>query len=84
MPKASTTSAHFDAPALLAEVHKQDLGLVVTTNHPAGFKRILYKAARDIGLKVRIFVSPRSASRLFLLKPHVAVEAAATEETPDE
>lgn len=65
MPKVE----HFDCEALLTHVHEQPLGLAVSTNHPAGFRRLLYLHMRQRPhLKVRMLQAPQSANMYYLVK----------------
>lgn len=69
MSKAPQTEAHFDAPALLAAVAAQDVGLRVTTNNPEGFRRIVYLAIRrELGPRCHIYRVPRYPDSFFLLR----------------
>lgn len=65
MPKVAE---NFDTAALLAEVHKADVGILVSTNNEQNFKQTLYKAARRLGLAVHIYRHPRLEGKLMLLK----------------
>ena len=69
---------HFDAPALLAEVHKQDVGLRVSSNDPANFRRILYETmdAQPM-LRCYIYADPTTPSAFYILKARL-------EEQPNE
>lgn len=59
---------HFDAEALLDEVAAQPHGLLITTNHPPGFKRLMYLAQRKRKDKsVLIASSPASANQFLLI-----------------
>lgn len=69
MPKAEP---HFDADALLREVHAQDIGLRISTNHPANFRQIMYKAAKRLGLRIFIYACPGAPNALLLLKKEPA------------
>lgn len=65
MPKAPE---HFDAPGLIAAVQQQDIGLMVTTNNPSGFRRILYSNLRKLGIDtISIFANPRSKFSFYLV-----------------
>ena len=80
MPKTAP-NPHFDVEALLAEVHKQDFGLHVSTNEPDGFKRILYSTMRaSPSLRCHIYASKISKRRFILLKARLESPAV----TPDE
>lgn len=60
---------HFDAAALVAAVHDQPLGLCVSTNHPAGFRRLLYLFMRNNpAKKLRILQAPDSPNKFYLVK----------------
>lgn len=78
MPKVPLA---FDADALIRDVHKQDIGLRITTNDPRICKATLYKRARALGLKLHIFSYPRRPNSFALLKakPNFAQQ----EEQPD-
>lgn len=72
MPK-QLESPHFDAEGLLREVHAQPIGLCVSTNHPATFKRLLYAASTRSGLVVKILQSPDSATAFLLVRGDIEV-----------
>jgi hypothetical protein len=60
---------HFDCEALLVHVHEQPIGLCVSTNQPAGFRRLLYLHMRQRPhLKTRILQSPKSPNAFYLVK----------------
>lgn len=81
MPKALP---HFDAPGLLAAVHQQDHGLIISTNDPTGFRRIAYAAGRaNPEHRIHIYADPRSRKRFFLLKARVASAAPLEDTTHD-
>lgn len=62
------TVEHFDVGGLLQQVYAQELGLVVSTNNPRGFKRVLYAhMARTQCPKVHIYQDRTSPNRLVLL-----------------
>lgn len=68
-------SLHFDADALLDEVHKQPIGLRISTNHPAGFRRILYQATRrNPARRVQVLQCPHSANSFLLVKPNIELK----------
>lgn len=69
MPKAEP---HFDAEALVRQVHEQDLGIRISTNHPANFRQIMYKAAQKTGLRLYIYTHPSAPNALLLLKKEPA------------
>ncbi len=76
MPKAEP---HFDAEGIVKAVHQQDVGLRVSTNDKVGFRRILYKAAAKLGLRVHIYTYPARPNSFALLKearPQLEQEAA--------
>jgi len=77
VPKAEP---HFDADALLRNVHQQDIGLRISTNHPANFRQIMYKAANRLGLRLHIYACPRAPNSLLLLKEEPANLPPAEEE----
>lgn len=82
MPKLPDPEPHFDRLALLQAVHAQDIGLRVTTNNAEGFKRIMYQAMREHGLRIHIYSDPIAASSFYLLKQPVAAAAAEEAEEP--
>lgn len=60
---------HFDAGALVQAVHDQPIGLCVSTNHPAGFRRLLYLHMRkQPAYRVRILQAPDSQNKFLLVK----------------
>ena len=60
---------HFDCEGLLQAVHQQPIGLCISTNHPAGFRRLLYLHMRQRpSLKVRILQGPQSPNSFYLVK----------------
>lgn len=60
---------HFDVAALLKAVHDQPIGLCCSTNHPPGFRRLIYLHMRaQPSLKVRILQAPDSANKFYLVK----------------
>lgn len=60
---------HFDCEALLKSVHDQPIGLAISTNHPAGFRRLLYLHMRKRPtLKCRILQGPQSTNMFYLVK----------------
>jgi hypothetical protein len=68
LPKA----AHFDADALADAVLAQPIGLRVSTNHPAGFRRLMYLVARrNPARRLQILQCPKSATAFLLVKPSV-------------
>ncbi len=79
MPKLPDPEPHFDRLALLQAVHAQDIGLRVTTNNSEGFKRIMYAAMREHGLRIHIYADPIAAQSFYLLKQPVAATAEAEE-----
>lgn len=69
MPKATP---HFDVGGLCEQVLEQDLGLVVSTNNPGGFRRTLYTHMRKHPEhKLHIYSTQDSPNRLMLLKQPV-------------
>jgi hypothetical protein len=61
---------HFDADALAEAVLQQPIGLRVSTNHPAGFRRLMYLAARrNPARRVQILQCPKSATSFLLVRP---------------
>lgn len=80
MPKAQP---HFDVGALLREVHKQDVGLSVSTNAPDGFLRIVYDYMRaQPSLRCHIYRVPTSP-QLFYITKDAAPAALALKEPVD-
>lgn len=72
---------HFDAGALADGVLKQPIGLRVVTNHPAGFRRLMYQEARrNPARRVQILQDPDSATAFLLVKPGIELK----KEKPDE
>lgn len=66
MPAASH---HFDVDALLDAVAQQDVGLVVSTNNPAGFQRLLYQHMRaKPSLRCHVYCAPDSKQKFWLCK----------------
>jgi hypothetical protein len=60
---------HFDCEALVNHVHDQPIGLCVSTNQPAGFRRLLYLHMRNRPhKKVRILQAPESPNAFYLVK----------------
>ena len=60
---------HFDVAALLSAVHDQPIGLCCSTNHPAGFRRLIYLHMREQPHhKVRILQAPDSPNKFYLVK----------------
>lgn len=77
MPK----QPHFDAEALADAVLAQPVGLRVSTNHPAGFRRLMYQVARqNPARRLRILQCPKSATAFLLIKPTVELP---NKESPD-
>jgi len=65
-------SPHFDAEALADAVLAQPIGLRISTNHPAGFRRLMYHAARrNPARRIQILQDPDSASAFLLVKPDI-------------
>lgn len=80
MPKAEP---HFDQEALLRFVSEQDIGLRVSTNDPAGFRRILYKEMREQpDLRCRILQCPKTPRAFLLMKTNILLPQGA-QELPD-
>lgn len=78
MPKAPE---HFDYAALAEQVLQQDLGLVITTNNPGGFRRVMYTYMRqNPSHRFVIDGDPAAPNRLFLLR-RAATELTETPET---
>lgn len=60
---------HFDCKALVELVHEQPIGLCISTNQPAGFRRLLYLHMRQCPQKkVRILQAPDSPNKFLLVK----------------
>lgn len=73
---------HFDAVALLEAVQNQPIGLRVSTNHPAGFRRLIYQASRrKPALRCQVLQCPRSANAFLLVPDRVDLNKVTTEET---
>jgi hypothetical protein len=65
----NTSSKHFDAVALLTHVAQQDVGLRVSTNDPANFRRILYETiSAQPMLRCYIYADPSTSQAFYLLK----------------
>jgi hypothetical protein len=80
MPK-TVPSPHFDVVALLTAVHQQDVGLRVSTNNPAGWRRILYEAMRaNPLLRCFIYADPRAASAFYIVKTAIPTATAIEED----
>jgi hypothetical protein len=76
---------HFDAEALLEAVLTQPIGLRVSTNHPAGFRRLIYQASRrKPALRCQVLQSPRSASEFLLVPDRVQLAKFNNEDSSDE
>lgn len=76
---------HFDAEAILEEVHKQPIGLRVSTNHPAGFRRLVYLASRrKPALRCQVLQCPHSVNAFLLVPDHVDLNKVNPEEEPGE
>lgn len=61
---------HFDCEALVRAVNSQPIGLRVSTNHPEGFRRVLYLHLRrnpQLG-RLHIIQCPKSANAFLLVK----------------
>lgn len=61
---------HFDCAALVKAVHDQPLGLCCSTNHPPGFRRLIYLFMKEHPNvpRVRILQSPDSPNAFYLVK----------------
>jgi hypothetical protein len=69
--------AHFDAGALADAVLEQPVGLRISTNHPAGFRRLMYhEARRNPARRIQILQDPKSATAFLLVKPTVEIKKA--------
>jgi hypothetical protein len=76
---------HFDAEALLVAVHAQPIGLRVSTNHPAGFRRLLYQASRrKPALRCQVLQCPRSANAFLLVPDRINLNKVNSEDEADE
>jgi hypothetical protein len=61
---------HFDAEGLAKAVYDQPIGLRVVSNHPQGFRQLLYKHNRaNPRLNVRILQAPNSKTAFLLVRP---------------
>jgi hypothetical protein len=73
----SSAKIHFDIEALLNDAIAQEIGLCITTNHPAGWLRIMYAHMRARpDQRVRIFKNPRSKTSFYLLNSNGVAEIA--------
>lgn len=60
---------HFDCGAICQAALDVPLGIHVSTNHPAGFRRIMYKHMRsNPEHKLSILQSPASPNRFMLVR----------------
>jgi hypothetical protein len=76
---------HFDVAALCDAVLEQPIGLRVSTNHPAGFRRLLYhEARRNPARRLQILQSPDSAVMFLLVKPAVDIATFKQEPSDDQ
>jgi len=76
---------HFDAEGLLAAVHAQPIGLRVSTNHPAGFRRLLYQASRrKPALRCQVLQCPHSANAFLLVANRVDLNKVNSEDESNE
>ena len=67
MPALET---HFDPAGICRQALEADLGIIVSTNNPAGFRRVMYKHMREVPAhKCSLRTDPESASRFFILRP---------------
>ena len=61
--------SHFDVAGLCAQVHEQDLGLLVSTNNPGGFRRLMYlHFKQQPSHTLHIYNDKTSPNRFLLLK----------------
>lgn len=68
--------SHFDVGALIDAVLEQPVGLRVSTNHPAGFRRLLYlEGRRNPARRLQILQDPKSATAFLLVKPSVDLDS---------
>lgn len=80
MPKAVP---HFDYAGLCLQALEQDLGLIIASNNPGGFRRVLYKHMRaEPAHRLHILEDPERPNTFFLLKasPEHLLESADVEE----
>lgn len=64
---------HFDPAAICAQALQQDHGIIVSTNNPAGFRRIMYAHMRKVPEhKLTLRTDPQSPSRFLLLRQQEA------------
>lgn len=76
---------HFDAEALLAAVLEQPIGLRVSTNHPAGFRRLIYQASRrKPSLRCQVLQCPHSTNAFLLVPDRVDLNRVNNEDEKDE
>jgi hypothetical protein len=76
---------HFDATSLLEAVQAQPIGLRVVTNHPAGFRRLVYQASRrKPSLRCQVLQCPRSANAFLLVPDRVDLTKINIEDDTDE
>lgn len=62
---------HFDCSALVAAVRQQPIGLRISTNHPEGFRRVLYLHLRKQGgggPRLHILQCPKSHNAFLLVR----------------
>jgi len=65
---------HFDAESLLEAVQAQPIGLRISTNHPAGFRRLIYQASRrKPALRCQVLQCPHSANAFLLVPDRVDI-----------
>lgn len=67
---------HFDIKALVEGVAAQPIGLRVSTNHPEGFRRVLYLFMRKNPQlpKINILQCPKSHNAFLLVKPGFSIK----------
>lgn len=76
---------HFDAESLLEAVQTQPIGLRVSTNHPAGFRRLIYQASRrKPALRCQVLQCPHSANAFLLVANRVDLNKVNSEDETDE
>ena len=76
---------HFDAESLLTAVSAQPIGLRVSTNHPAGFRRLIYQASRrKPALRCQVLQCPHSANAFLLVANRVDLNKVNNEDDQDE
>lgn len=68
---------HFDCASLVRAIYAQPIGLRIVTNHPAGFRRILYLHLRKHkGTPVNILQCPEAPTAFLLVRGDFSIEGA--------